>query len=379
MRTDRRPDRPQPRPQRPAPPPNRPGPHLSRFRLRPHRLRPSPNRHGNAPCGPDYARIGADDASADDVRLRTRRDQVRLGANHLRACRIHRHFEPERDSLESAYVRPDDDYVRTEPAHVRTVPSTSASTPTELSPTPPTTIPKPPTIAPSLSTPASAVTTSAPRCAASGTILVFPVFDRPTLGSCGPTSAFIRQHASRDAQPSHRRAPQEGVRCMDAKSRRKIEMGQNALAFCLSRPDPGAGYNAAVGRLQGGITAGRKSPRGRKRGHSLREERFRQEPRLDAGAALHGIHEEDRQPVREEIAMLPPVERHKHRGGEEQFHHLLLHHVHVVVALGAFLRRTFTAIPAHGAAHELLQRFLGRLCLQHTTLRPAASVSSLKR
>ena len=73
------------------------------------------------------------------------------------------------------------------------VPSTSASTPTELSPTPPTTIPKPPTIAPSLSTPASAVTTSAPRGAASGTILVFPVFDRPTLGSCGPTSAFIRQ------------------------------------------------------------------------------------------------------------------------------------------------------------------------------------------
>jgi hypothetical protein len=45
---------------------------------------------------------------------------------------------------------------------------------------------------------------------------------------------------------------------MDAKSRRKIEMGQNALAFCLSRPDPGAGYNAAVGRLQGSITRGKE-------------------------------------------------------------------------------------------------------------------------
>ena len=41
---------------------------------------------------------------------------------------------------------------------------------------------------------------------------------------------------------------------MDAKSRRKLEMGQNALAFCLSHPDPSAGYNAAVTRLGGCMT-----------------------------------------------------------------------------------------------------------------------------
>jgi len=45
---------------------------------------------------------------------------------------------------------------------------------------------------------------------------------------------------------------------MDAKSRRKLEMGQNSLAFCLSHPDPGAGYNAALGRLQGCMTRGKE-------------------------------------------------------------------------------------------------------------------------
>jgi hypothetical protein len=35
-------------------------------------------------------------------------------------------------------------------------------------------------------------------------------------------------------------------------------MGQNALAFCLSHPDPGAGYNAAVLRLQGCTTRGKE-------------------------------------------------------------------------------------------------------------------------
>ena len=45
---------------------------------------------------------------------------------------------------------------------------------------------------------------------------------------------------------------------MDAKSRRKLGMGQNALAFCLSHPDPGAGYNAAVLRLQGCTTRGKE-------------------------------------------------------------------------------------------------------------------------
>ena len=67
-----------------------------------------------------------------------------------------------------------------------------------------------------------------------------------------------RTTALRDAQPSCRRIPSKGVRRMDAKSRRKLGMGQNALAFCLSHPDPGAGYNAAVLRLQGCTTRGKE-------------------------------------------------------------------------------------------------------------------------
>ena len=35
-------------------------------------------------------------------------------------------------------------------------------------------------------------------------------------------------------------------------------MGQNALAFCLSHPDPSAGYNAGVARLQGYVARGKE-------------------------------------------------------------------------------------------------------------------------
>jgi hypothetical protein len=36
---------------------------------------------------------------------------------------------------------------------------------------------------------------------------------------------------------------------MDAKSRRKLEMGRSALAFCLAHPDASSGYTAAITRL----------------------------------------------------------------------------------------------------------------------------------
>ena len=67
---------------------------------------------------------------------------------------------------------------------------------------------------------------------------------------------------------------------MDARARRKLEMGQNSLAFCLSHPAPGAGYNAAVTRLAECMARSKEVAARQDEGQRVRTAAVREKQRL---------------------------------------------------------------------------------------------------